>query len=127
MLVTMPDHDRQGNCTMPAPTMTIVRRYAAVVLLLATASTALAQTRPLPSVEAVPMTPLQREALTVFRPQAEQLCRALYRRPNAVENCLQRVLDAALPLDLAPAVTPPREGSSRLEPPGSTVAPDGRE
>jgi hypothetical protein len=70
---------------------------------------------------------LQREALAAFQPQAEQLCRVLYPRPDAVENCLQRVLDAALPLDLAPAVAPPREGNSRSEPRGSTVAPDGRE
>jgi hypothetical protein len=48
-------------------------------------------------------------------------------RSDAAENCLQRVLDAALPLDLAPTVAPPREGNSRPELRGSTVAPDGRE
>jgi hypothetical protein len=127
LLVTLPDHDRQGHRTMPAPTMKIFRRYVVVAILLATASTALAQTRPLPSVEAVPTTPLQREALAVFRPQAEQLCQALYQHPDAVENCLQRVLDAALPLDLAPTLAPLRESNSRSEPRGSTVAPDGRE
>ena len=66
---------------MSAPTMTIVRRHAAVTLLFVTASTAFAQPRPLPSVEAMPMTTLQRDALAVFRPQAEQLCQALYPRP----------------------------------------------
>ena len=112
---------------MSAPMMRIVWRHAVVTMLLAAAGPALAQTRPLPSVEAAPTTSLQREALAAFQPQAEQLCRALYLRPDAVENCLQRVLDAALPLDLTPAVAPLQEGNSWSEPRGSTVAPDGRE
>ena len=110
---------------MPASTM-ITWHAAAVAVLLAAASPALAQTQPLPSVEAAPPTAPQREALAAFQPQVVQLCRALYSGPNAVESCLRRVLDAALPLDLAPTVAPPLNGSPRPEP-GSTVAPDGRE
>jgi hypothetical protein len=123
-----PNHDCKEHRTMPAPTMTIARHYAVVAMLLAAASpSALAQTRPLPSVEATPTTPPQREALAIFQPQVEQLCRALYLRSDAAEDCLQRVLDAALPLDVAPAVTPPQAGHPRSEHRGSTVAPDGRE
>jgi hypothetical protein len=108
-------------------TMRVAWRHALAAMLLTAASPSLAQTQPLPSVEAAPATPPQREALTAFQPQVEQLCRALYPRPDAAESCLQRIFDAALPLDLAPTLAPLPEGNSRSELRGSTVAPDGRE
>src|SRR5215204_5268940 len=45
-----------------------------------------------------PATPAQARAVAEFRPHAERVCRALYVRPDAAETCVQRVLDAALPL-----------------------------
>ena len=127
MLALPLNHDRWEDRTMPAPTINFAWRHAVMAMLLAAASPALAQTYPLQSVEAAPATPPQREALKAFQPQVEQLCQALYLRSDAAESCLQRVLDAALPLDVAPAVAPLREGNSRPELRGSTVAPDGRE
>ena len=75
-----------------------------------------------------PATPAQTAALAEFRPHAEQICRALYLRPDSALTCIQRVLDAALPLSLeddgrpVPTNTAPPTGSQ-----GTTVAPDGRE
>lgn len=112
---------------MPAPTTRLSRCHTLAALIVTATSPVLAQPLPLPPVEATPTTPLQREALATFRPQAEQLCRTLYLRPDAASNCLQRILDAALPLDLAPVAVSPRNNGPQAEPRGSTVAPDGRE
>lgn len=74
-----------------------------------------------------PATPEQTQAIATFRPHAEQVCRALYVRPDAAATCVQRILDAAVPLAL---------DSAELQAPGAipsavtgrtTVAPDGRE
>jgi hypothetical protein len=112
---------------MPEPTMRLLRHRVVVALLLTATSSVLAQPLPLPQVEATSTTPLQREALAIFQLQAQQLCRTLYLRLDAASNCLQRILDAALPLDLAPTGAVPREDVPLLKPRSGTVAPDGRE
>jgi hypothetical protein len=80
-----------------------------------------------PPTRAQGVTPAQTQAIAAFKPHAEQACRALYVRPDAVETCLARVLDAALPLAAADPAAP----NATVAPPPrasrSTVAPDGRE
>jgi hypothetical protein len=72
-------------------------------------------------------TPEQVRAIAVFRPHVEQVCKALYVRPDASENCVQRVLDATLPLAMEPAATVAPRATLPAESRGNTVAPDGRE
>jgi hypothetical protein len=117
-----------GEIFMPSPSMITARLGAFLAAMLAASSPSVAQSLPPPLAGATPATPLQAQALTAFRPHVEQLCKALYGRPNAAESCIQRVLDAALPLDLEPTAAPAREVIvPRAETREGTVAPDGRE
>jgi hypothetical protein len=98
-------------------------------VLLAVIPAAFSHSQALPAADppASLETPQQKAALIAFRTHAEELCRVLYLRPDAALTCVQRVLDAALPLDLEPVVTQTPSGARPIESRGSTVAPDGRE
>jgi hypothetical protein len=112
---------------MPAFTLTTATNGAVLIVILVASTHAIAQALP-PLPSATPPTPREAQALVAFRPQVEQLCQALYGRPDAAESCVQRVLDAALPLDLEPTAAPtPGAVIPRAESRGGTVAPDGRE
>ena len=50
-----------------------------------------------------------------------------YVRPDDTRSCVQRVLDAALPLSLEDAERPTPTTAPPVEGRGTTVAPDGRE
>ena len=112
---------------MPTPVVTTATCGAVLIAILAASSLAFPQTLPSPLAGATPATPLQAQALAAFRPHVDQLCRALYLRRDAAESCLQRVLDAAVPLDLEPMAAPAPGVAPQAETRGSTVAPDGRE
>lgn len=116
-----------GNVGMP---LSWLKQSACAVVaggLLFSAAPATGQALPSILPEATTQTPQQKAALAAFRPHAEELCRVLYLRPDVSAACLQRMLDAALPLDVEPVVVPTPSGAPALERRGSTVAPDGRE
>jgi hypothetical protein len=112
---------------LPPATVTIAIMLLASAFALPGHAIAQAPAPPVADPAAAPATPAQIQALAAFRPHAEQVCRALYLRPEAAAICVERLLDAALPLAMEtteprpPSVTPP--GPSRA----TTVAPDGRE
>ena len=113
---------------MPRLSMMTARLGAFLASVLAASSPATAQMLPPPLAGATPATPLQAQALADFRPHVDQLCQALYGRPDAAESCRQRVLDAALPLDLEPTAAPaPGFVIPQAETRAGTVAPDGSE
>ncbi len=115
---------------MPPPPTAVAMLMVFLSSVLAAASRSTAQV-PVPPVAspapAASATPVQTQAIAAFRPHAERVCRALYVRPDAAAACVQRILNAALPLALdsteppTPGATPPAETR------GTTVAPDGRE
>jgi hypothetical protein len=116
---------------MPSPSRTAATFIVFLASALAVAGQSIAQIPAPPTARsapaAVPATPAQTQAIAAFRPHAEQLCQALYLRPDAAASCVERILDTALPLDMdstkprTPSVTPPAESRA------TTVAPDGRE
>jgi hypothetical protein len=114
---------------MPLPPATVAIAIGLLVSALALPGHAVAQAPAPPAVDptTASATPAQIQALVAFRPHAEQVCRALYLRPEAAATCVERLLDAALPLAMEttepqpPSVAPP--AASRA----TTVAPDGRE
>src|SRR3954469_21333751 len=115
------------GCPHVDPVMTNAACGGILVALFSASSLANAQSFP-PSASGRPATALQAQALEVFRPHVEQLCRTLYARPTVAESCVQRVFETAIPLDLEPAsASAPESTIPRAKTGTGTVAPDGRE
>lgn len=112
---------------MQSFSIALAKYVALLIPMVAALGQSLAQTVAPPSAAPGSATPQQVQAIAVFRPHVEQVCQALYVRPEASENCVQRVLDATLPLTMDPSAALPLRTTTPTESRGSTVAPDGRE
>jgi hypothetical protein len=113
---------------MPIPLRPTAAALACLSWLASYGSTvAQAPAPPTATTPATPATPAQAAAIAEFRPHAERACRAHYLRPDDSRSCIQRVLDAALPLSLENAERPTPTTAPPVEGRGTTVAPDGRE
>ena len=127
LLVWAVDAFPQQGFQMPPFSVALTKFVALLIPMVAASSQSLAQTVATPSAAPGSATPQQVQAIAVFRPHVEQVCQGLYVRPDASENCVQRVLDATLPLTMNPSFTLPFRTTAPTESRGSTVAPDGRE
>ena len=112
---------------MLTPAMTTAACAGILIALFAAQSAAETQSLP-PLASGTPATPLQAQALLVFRPHVEQLCQTLYAQPDAAQSCVQRVLETAIPLDLEPtSAQAPKSSNPQTKTGSGTVGPDGRE
>ena len=114
---------------MPLPPATVGILSVLLASALALPGHAIAQAPAPPAANSAttPATPAQIQALAAFRPHAEQVCRAIYLRPDAAATCVERLLDAALPLAMEPTAPQPPSVAPPAESRATTVAPDGRE
>ena len=114
---------------MPLPPVTVTIAIVLLASALALPGHAIAQAPAPPAADptTAPATPAQIQAIAAFRPHAEQVCRALYLRPEAEATCVERLLDAALPLAMEPTAPQPPSVAPPAASRATTVAPDGRE